>query len=589
MTLRPFRRPGPLRVLLASVALCLAACTVAPRSPSSAIPDDAPSNALPQAASKDGPSSAHPGAASNPQEPAKEAQESAAQDAKDEPGTQPEGEASSEEAASQTEAESTTEKDADNDKEKKKNQRPERIVLETVYDDRRVGNDQTAQVEAELGLVQDEKLERYVRDVAMRLLRYAPTRPFEWEFKIVDQTVPNAFALPGGKIYVSRGLLALVETEDELAGVLGHEITHSAERHAAARFEQIQRLNPFTIGILKAAKIAAYGRDQERDADRGGQILAAKAGYDPIGIATFLRKLDAAQRYEVGGARIPHFLATHPTRPERSALASDRSTGLSWKPVPTVAFDQPYGYYSIVDGLILGDDPAGGIFQQERFIHPELRFTLRFPAGWKTMNSVQAVSAISPEGNAQASLTVEGRSDDLEKVVDDFLEREVDGMKVRVHDRTNIRLGDLSAIRIEGTASGPGPSLSVQMTFVAYEDLAYRLTVLSLPRAAGSYRGRARAFAKSFRPLDEAATYSLEVTRLRLARALPNETLDALSTRTQNELEIAFTGVMNAAYPSTRLRKGQLIKIGLPEPYLPKPREEEPEDASEKDADKSDP
>ena len=122
---------------------------------------------------------------------------------------------------------------------------------------------------------------------AVRLLRHAPQRPFEYEFKILDQTVPNAFALPGGKIYVSRGLLSLASSEDELAGVLGHEITHAVERHAAGRIEHASRLNPFIIGLMRAAEIAEYSRDQERDADRGGQILAAQAGYDPVGIATF--------------------------------------------------------------------------------------------------------------------------------------------------------------------------------------------------------------------------------------------------------------------------------------------------------------
>ena len=194
------------------------------------------------------------------------------------------------------------------------------ITLETEYDDARVGEEETPLIEAELGLVQDEALTAYVRSVALRLLRHAPSRPFEYEFKIVDQSVPNAFALPGGKIYVSRGLLALVTSEDELAGVLGHEITHAAERHAAARQEYGRRLNPFSIGLLRAAKIAAYGRDQERDADRGGQLLAAQAGYDPRGIARFLRKLDAAERYEIGWSRLPSFFATHPTSPERSAM-----------------------------------------------------------------------------------------------------------------------------------------------------------------------------------------------------------------------------------------------------------------------------
>ncbi|MFK7895937.1 MAG: M48 family metalloprotease [Myxococcota bacterium] len=573
------RRPCT-RLLLAGALIVFCACA-SPAPPSSqpaSAPSSAPSStpsSAPSSASPSGPSSAAPASADESASAEDAAESQSAQSAQ--PSASPGEESDSDAPRDGDAADGNAPEDEGEGKGEKKTERPKRIVLDTVYDDRRVGNDQTEQVEAELGLVDDPKLERYVRDIAIRLLRYAPTLPFDWEFKIVDQTVPNAFALPGGKIYVSRGLLALVETEDELAGVLGHEITHSAERHAAARIEQIKRLNPFTIGLFKAAKIAAYGRDQERDADRGGQILAAKAGYDPIGIATFLRKLDAAQRYEVGGARIPHFLATHPTSPERSALASDRSTSLTWKPVPPVSAGQPYGYYSMVDGLIIGEDPAGGLFQGERFIHPELRFTLRFPSGWKTLNSVQAVRAVSPEGNAQASLTVEGRSDELEKVVEDFLDREVDGMKVRVHNQAKIRIGELPAIRIQGTASGPGPSLAVQMTFVAYGELVYRLSVLSLPRSASSFRGRARAFAKSFRPLDEAESYSLEVTRLRLARALENETLDALSDRTQNELEIAFTGVMNAAFPTTRLRKGRVVKIGLPEPYLPKPREEEPE------------
>jgi Peptidase family M48 len=118
----------------------------------------------------------------------------------------------------------------DEKKKEDEDKRPPRIILDTEYDDRRVGDEQTEAVRAEMGLVEDPELNRYVQSVATRLLRYAPPRPFEYEFGIVDQVVPNAFALPGGKIYVSRGLLALVGSEDELAGVLGHEITHAAER-----------------------------------------------------------------------------------------------------------------------------------------------------------------------------------------------------------------------------------------------------------------------------------------------------------------------------------------------------------------------
>jgi len=453
-----------------------------------------------------------------------------------------------------------------------KERKRKRIVLETVYDDQRVGEDQRSAIESELGLLEDEELLEYVHSVGVRLLRHAPSRPFDYEFRIVDQRVPNAFALPGGKIYVSRGLLALVESEDELAGVIGHEITHAAERHAAAQMDYSRRINPFSIGYLRAAAIAAYGRDQERDADRGGQILAARAGYDPSGIATFLRKLDAAERYEIGWSRLPHFLATHPTSPERAALASDRAAGLKWERQLGIADHLPLAYYSLIDGLILGDNPAGGLFEGSRFVHPDLGFAIRFPQGWTTMNSQQAVAAVSPNRDAEATLTVEGKGTDIAKVVDEFIEKKVDGTRVKVRNRRKVKLGELPAIRIEGRARNGLTGLAVQMTFVAHEGLIYRLSVLSIASAESRYRGRARAFAHSFRPLDHAAVHSLDVIRLRIARARENETLQALSLRTHNDLELVYTGVMNDLYAETSLAKGTPVKIGLAEPTYRNPK-----------------
>ena len=483
-------------------------------------------------------------------------------------------------------ASSESDEDASNEE---KGSKPDRIVLKTVYDDQRVGEEQRWVIEAEMGLVEDEELLEYVRSIGIRLLRHAPSRPFDYEFKVVDQRVPNAFALPGGKIYVSRGLLALVQSEDELAGVIGHEITHAAERHTAARIDYASRINPFSIGLLRAGAIAAYGRDQERDADRGGQILAARAGYNPAGIATFLRKLDAADRYELGWSRLPYFLATHPTSPERSSLASDRAAGLEWERQPGVAGDLPIDYYNMVDGLILGENPAGGLFEGSRFVHADLRFSIRFPQGWTTVNTQQAVGAVSPRGDAEATLTLEGKGTDIEKIVDEFIEKKVDGTHVKVKARRRVTLGELPAIRIEGRASNGLVGLSVQMTFVAHEGLVYRLSVLSLASADSRYRGRARAFAHSFRPLDDAGAYSLKVTRLRIARALESETLEALSLRTHNEMELVYTGVMNDLFADTTLARGTPVKIGLAEPYIPKPKEQEPEKEIEEPGKEPDP
>jgi predicted Zn-dependent protease len=468
------------------------------------------------------------------------------------------------------------EKQAEKTKERRQRRR---VLLKTAYDDRTIGQEQTAIVEAEMGIYNDEKLERYIHSVAVRLLRHAPPQPFDYEFKIVDQAVPNAFALPGGKIYLSRGLLALVGSEDELAAVIGHEITHAAERHAAARVEHASRINPFAIGILRAAAIAAYGREHERDADRGGQILAASAGYDPNGIATFLRKLDAADRYEVGWSRLPSFLATHPTSPERSAIASQRASELSWERMASVANEATAGrgYIGTIDGLVLGPDPAGGLFTEGRFVHPDMRFSLRFPKGWATQNTPQAVIGVAPDRDAEASLTAIGAAGDLDKAVDEFFAQEVNGVDFKILERKSIKLGELPGLRVVGRGRG----LHAEMAFVEHEDLVFRLSVLSTSGAERKYRGRANSFLQSFRPLDQQGVYSLEVTRLRIARALEGETLQQLSIRTHNVLELVYTGVLNNLFASSELTQGQPIKIGLNEPYFPLPGEP----AKEKSAD----
>ncbi|GEM_PF-393773 len=554
-------------LLLLAIALLTAACAAPGAAPA---PTASPPTA--HAATAEDPPPSEPGEESHDPEAAEEEDEEA--NAAAEPAGAPADADSTDDSET---AETSDDGDADESAEEEPEPGNRRVVLDTEYDDARVGEEGTSAIEAELGLVQDEALGAYVRSVALRLLRHAPSRVFDYEFKIVDQAAPNAFALPGGKIYVSRGLLALVTSEDELAGVLGHEITHAAERHASARLEYSKRLNPFTIGLLRVARIAAYGRDQERDADRGGQILAARAGYDPAAIAVFLRKLDASERYVVGWSRLPSFFATHPTSPERAAIAIDRAQQMEWSAIEGVSGDQPIGYYEMIDGLVLGDDPAGGLFDDEnKFIHPELRFSLRFPPGWETMNEAQAVRGVSPRRDAYAELKVAGPgSKDLDEIVDEFLEKDPEGQSVRVRDRRALKVGSLDAIRIEGRAASPVGGLHATMTFVRHEDLVYRLTVVSID--GSRYRGRARAFAHSFRPLDEEGVRSLRVTRLRIARALEDETLQDLSERTRNELEVVFTGVLNGIYASTPLPRRTPIKIGIAEPYLPKAREAEDE------------
>lgn len=445
------------------------------------------------------------------------------------------------------------------------------IILATEYHDQMAGAEAAEEVARTMGILTDSPAVSYVKAVGKRMARFAPHSSFTYKFELVDQVVPNAFALPGGYIYLSRGLLALSNSEDELANVIGHEITHAVERHAAGQQAYEKRLNPFMMGYMRAAQIAAYGRDHERDADRGAQRMAALAGYDPEGLASFMRSLDFTTRLELGFSRLPSFFDTHPTTPERAATASSRAKQIQWERKPGISTGRD-DHLRKLEGLVLGENPAGGVFVDNRFLHPDLDFSLRFPAGWRTINTHEALIGLSPDGNAQAVLRVVGAGDDPKAAAAAFLEEQAETLRVKVTRELPVQIGDIPAYRVEGEMSGGGSSTSSQVTWLAYQGLIYQISVVARGGSVGRYLGRSRATARSFRPMTEEERRSVIETRLHIATAQAGETLAALSARAGNVLDPNATVVLNAVSLSTPLPENHLVKIGLSRVYVPKPK-----------------
>ena len=215
------------------------------------------------------------------------------------------------------------------------------LILNAPEREEEIGRREAQRVADEIGLVEDAKLAPYVESIGQRLARHAPRAGVRYRFAIADMPEPNAFALPGGYIFVSRGLLALANDEAELACVLAHEIAHVAARHAAQREAEAVRAQLLSaLGVIAAAIvgggeaaamagvasqaagagiIAAYSREQEHDADRLGQELAVRAGWDPSGMATFLRSLENETRLREGATRLPSYFDSHPATPDRAA------------------------------------------------------------------------------------------------------------------------------------------------------------------------------------------------------------------------------------------------------------------------------
>ncbi len=496
------------------------------------------------------------------------------------------------------------------------------ILLSTEYDDLKAGEDAAVQIEAEMGLYDSPALAAYVEEVGHRLVAYAPLRPFQYTFQIVDQMTPNAFSLPGGHIYVSRGLIALANTEDELANVLGHEIIHAAERHAAAQQELARRTSPFLMPYIRMARLAAYSRDHERAADKGGQTIAARAGYDPGALAEFLKHLGDTERLTIGYSRLSSYFDTHPGTTERVASTASHAMTLTWTLDPTRETGRA-AYLKKIEGIVLDTDPAEGIFRDTEFIHPDLDFRVIFPRGWEVVNTREAVGAVSPDGNARIFITLEaplapekpGRTGDGEKTggdtgeasatagepgvpeetpppataatpsepekppqmptareaADRFVADHGDEFRIHVVRAQPVQIGDIDSWRIDFEGSMGGQSVGGQATFIPHVGQVFRVMAVATSSSWSQYVGRAHAAARTFRPLTEEERGSVQVIHLRLVRALPDETITALSQRADNAWGPGRTAVLNGLFVDNRFEGGEIVKIARAVPYTPRP------------------
>jgi len=451
---------------------------------------------------------------------------------------------------------------------KKSASEPKRkTVLLTEYDDAQVGRESTKDVEAQVGVLDDPKLQAYVDGIGRKLLRGMPRRGFDYQFAVVDMQEPNAFALPGGYVFISRGLLALANNEDELACVIGHEITHAARRHAAAQQALAARQPPLAMPGARAKTLAGYSREMEREADEGGQILCAAAGYDPMGMSTFLTSLSMSTRLTYGGTPGPTFFDTHPGSDERAAANAVRAREIRWKRDPAIA-DSRASLLAQLDGLEVGQRPEAGIFEGDRFVHPVLGFTLRFPPGWKLQNTNQAVGAMEPSGKAMVFLEGGEPAGDVEQVAHGWLEREQEKARISVEDSKPVKIGQIDAWRVDANAAGAGGSVRALLTFIPFDRATWRITGVSPSAFASRYEGAMLATTRSFRPLGPQER-KVPVTRLRFTKARAGESLAAFSERTGNTWTVNDLAVYNGVFVDHRFEAGELVKFARKETFQP--------------------
>lgn len=461
--------------------------------------------------------------------------------------------------------------------------RPE-LTLVSEEQENKIGAEEAKKVEAQMGLLGNEPFAPYLTQLGTRLAEQSPRQGVAYQFHLVDMEEPNAFALPGGYVYVTRGLLALTNAEDELAGVVGHEIGHVAARHSV---QSISKRGPFAavfgivsgltglvsplvgnivggIGDLTQGLIfSPYSRSQENEADEVGQEIAAKAGWDPVALSTFLSNLEREVELYQGKPRRPSFFDSHPPTPERVRKTSIHATTLKRAPREPISATKE-AYLTRLDGLVVGQRAANGIMRDQRFLQPDLNFTLELPNKWKVENTPQMLVAAAPDGEGALLLrTVAEGQDPLDgaRALQKTAKSDILSKTQRV------QIGDLSAARAHLKADS---QTELDLTWIAHGGLIYQIAGLAPAKHFQKLKPVLDATANSFRPLTSAERETITENRIRLVKAQAGETVEALAARNRSAWKPEEVAVANGLKTSDRLVDGQLLKIAVTEPYRPR-------------------
>lgn len=426
------------------------------------------------------------------------------------------------------------------------------LVLVSENQEIEMGAQGAESVRQSIGLVDDSALQSYIQGLGINMAVDSERPDLPWSFSVLDDPTPNAFAFPGGYIFVTRGMMGLMGSEAELASVLGHEIGHVTARHSVAMMTRAQVaqiglgvgsiLSPELAQFSEAAAsglsllFLSYSRDAERQADDLGFGYALDHGYDVREMVNVFAALQAAG--EVAGAStLPSWLASHPEPAERIYRIDQQLAELEL-PLGSarVGKDDYMGY---IDGMVHGVNPRQGYFEDNVFYHPEMAFRLTFPSGWKTQNLSQMVHAGSLEQDAVVQLTVAAGTPS--ESADQFFAQE--GLASSGVD--NRTINGLQAVRGRFQAQVPDGEIAGTAAFIAHGDITFRLLGFAPAPKFDSYDAAFQRTIDSFARLTDRSALTRQPDRIAIERTPRAMTLSAFDAQYPSEIDIEQLALIN--------------------------------------------
>ncbi len=455
------------------------------------------------------------------------------------------------------------------------------VVLMSEAQEIAMGKDADPQIIAQYGLYENAELQKFINTEGKKMAAVSHRPNLEYNFRIVDSDILNAFAIPGGYVYFTRGIMANFNNEAEFAGVLGHEIGHITARHSV-----VQQRNAILgqIGLIGAMVLSPnlaqfadqasqglgllflkFGRDAEREADQLGVEYSSKIGFDAQQMAEFFTTLER-QSAESGNAGLPDFLSTHPNPGDRYVAVSKAATEWKKKLNLTNAQINRNSYLKKIDGIIYGEDPKQGFVENNIFYHPVLKFQFPIPTNWSYQNTPQRFQMAPKDGKAMMMLTLApGKTleESANAVLQQYNLQALESKQTTVNGLNAIAMvADLKADPNQQQQQQSQEVVRTLSYIIHYGDLNYLMIGVTGSNSFNSYAPIFTSSMQNFKVLTDASKLNKKPERIRLKTVSTTQTLQqVLKANNTPDKRLNELAILNGMKLTEKVAPGTLIKI----------------------------
>lgn len=448
------------------------------------------------------------------------------------------------------------------------------VMLMTEGQEIALGAESDPQIVAAYGLYQDDKIQSFIQKKGQAMAAISHRPNLDYEFKVLDSPVINAFAVPGGYVYFTRGILAHFNNEAEFAGVLGHEIGHITARHSAKQQSKAQLAQVLLIGGMIASEnfrnyaqpinqgmgllFLKFGRDAESQSDKLGAEYSTEIGYDAHEMANFFGTLKRMR--EQSGQSIPDFMSTHPNPEDREknvhiyANTRQDESNLS-------SFQKNRDpYLRMIDGIKYGEDPRAGFFENNMFYHPDLKFQFPVPNGWQTQNLPSVVQMAPEAGDAMMAMTLVANGE-----LRDIANKMITDNKLNVIEQSNTSVNGYDAyamITQQAADQESGqPELKIMTYLIKYNNNVYQFNGIVETANFNKYFNTFRSTMKEFNKLSDPEKLNRQARTIKIVTVKQNSSLrKALESFSAKSADMNDLSLLNGMELGVQVTRGMLIK-----------------------------